>query len=391
MINKSFQQLITNLLADSHLIQGVISSPRLASHPCQKVSIRPIEIKQSLVYQVSYTFKDKTTHSNVSAQEAARIIESSLAHDFKQGVFFTTTADYHILVNKNKEITTLKKAPTKQPTALKHNLPKKHLLAEGTPIPFLVELGLMTQEGRVIAKKSDKFKQINRFLEMIADIVPHLRSGAPLHIIDFGCGKAYLTFALYHYLHNVKGLELDVVGLDLKESVIKDCQDIADRLHFANLRFAVGDIAHYTPTKNVDMVITLHACDTATDAALEKAVRWNADVILSVPCCQHELYSQISNNELRPLLHHGILKERFAALATDAARAQILEIVGYQTQILEFIDLEHTPKNLLIRAIRRPSNPGKDLALKQYMEFKKLLNITPCLEKLVMREKLKVT
>lgn len=388
MTQTKLENLLRDVLGQGLLIQGVLSSPRLSSAACLKISCHPILIKQNLLYQITSFFKDKTTHTNVSSDEAIKILHESLINNFKQGVLFTSIADYHLLINKKKEATILQKSPSKQTLSLTHNRPKNHLLTEGTPIPFLIELGVMTREGKVIAKKSDKFKQINRFLEMIDDVIPHLKPNHCLQIIDFGCGKAYLTFALYHYLHNSKHLPINVVGLDLKESVIQECQQIADKLRFDHLSFKIGDITHYQPTQKIDMVITLHACDTATDAAIDKAIKWEADVILSVPCCQHELYHQVSNEQLTPLLHHGILKERFAALATDAARAQLLEIMGYHTQILEFIDMEHTPKNLLIRATRRQStsNAIRENAIKLYQDFKKSLNITPALEKMLGKE-----
>ncbi len=381
---QKLEQILNELFSQQALILATLSSPRGSTHSTIKVSCRPILIKGSLSYQITTHHKDRALHTNVSPDEAKRIIIDNMTHHFKQGVISSSSTDYHLLVNKKNQLTILKRPSSRSSLPLTHNRPKHHLLPEGTPIPFLVEIGVMTKEGKVVAKKSDKFKQVNRFLEMIDDVLPHLSQEHPLQIIDFGCGKAYLTFALYHYLHVIKQYPLRIVGLDLKESVIHECQQIAKKLGYTHLSFAVGDIHHYQPTAKVDMVITLHACDTATDAALAKAVQWDADVILSVPCCQHELYGQIENADLYPLLHHGILKERFAALATDAARAQILEIVGYQTQVLEFIDLEHTPKNLLIRAIRRsPPQKNNTDALKQYQAFKTLLSITPFLENFI--------
>lgn len=382
MNNFNIEQILDEIFSTNSLILAVFSSPR-TSQTCMKISCRPIIIKSQLTYQITYHNKDKALHKNFSPDEARRIIFGAIQEKFKQGVLFTSFTDYHLLVNKKNHMTILKKPPTQQSLPLTHNRAKQYLLGEGKPIPFLVELGVMTREGKVVAKKSDKFRQINRFLEMVDDILPHLSHDHPLQIIDFGCGKSYLTFALYHFLHNVKNYPLKLIGLDLKESVIADCLQIAKKLQYQNLSFAVGDIHHYKPSEKVDMVITLHACDTATDAALATAVKWESDVILSVPCCQHELYDQVANEQFNPLLKHGILKERFAALATDAARAQLLEVAGYQVQVLEFIDMEHTPKNLLIRAVRRASNPNKSRLIKQYQEFKKVLSITPCLEKLL--------
>jgi SAM-dependent methyltransferase len=243
----------------------------------------------------------------------------------------------------------------------------------------------MNAQGKVLAPKYDKFRQINRFLEMIRDIVPNLPQGRKLNIVDFGCGKSYLTFALYHYLKEIAGLQLHVIGLDLKADVIAHCSELASKFGYSDLHFLVGDISQYEGLQEVDMVVTLHACDTATDAAIEKAVRWNASVILSVPCCQHELFTQVKNETLSPMLNHGIIKERFAALATDSIRAQLLELLGYRSQILEFIDMEHTPKNLLIRAVKEDATRMDALKTavlaRSYVEFTQFLQVTPYLEK----------
>ncbi len=234
-----------------------------------------------------------------------------------------------------------------------HNRKKNYILAEGVPVPFLVDLGVMTPEGKVIHSRYDKFRQINRFLEFIEDILPELPEGRELSVIDFGCGKSYLTFAMYYYLHELKNYPLRVTGLDLKTDVIRHCNSLAVRYGYAGLHFLQGDIASYEGACEVDMVVTLHACDTATDAALKKAVDWNARVILSVPCCQHELNRTIQNDMLAPVLRYGLIRERMAALITDGLRADLLEQLGYKVQVLEFIDMEHTPKNILIRAVRK--------------------------------------
>ena len=238
----------------------------------------------------------------------------------------------------------------------------------------------MTKDGKVIAKKMDKFRQINRFLEMVSDVIPILNKEKTIHVVDFGCGKAYLTFGLYHLLANVHGFTVNMLGVDLKEEVIEKCRNIAKRLGYDGLHFVVGDINKSLPMEKVDLMVALHACDTATDAALEKGVRSNAAIILAAPCCQHELYSQVRSDDLHPMLKHGIIKERFASLATDSARAQILEILGYKTQILEFIDTEHTPKNLLIRAVKSPSKLDSGTLIKNYLRFKRALGITPSME-----------
>ena len=242
-----------------------------------------------------------------------------------------------------------KSSDTRTQKDLSHNKQKKYILEEGKPVGFLIDLGVMTKEGKIVASRYDKFRQINRFLEFIEDVIPYLSKDREQTIIDFGCGKSYLTFAMYYYLKEIKGLDIRIIGLDLKKDVIMHCNLLARKYGYKKLNFYVGDIADYKDVSSVDMVVTLHACDTATDYALAKAVKWGAKVILSVPCYQHEANGQIQSDELMPVLKYGILKERMSSILTDAIRANRLEIAGYQTQILEFIDMEHTPKNLLIR------------------------------------------
>ena len=255
---------------------------------------------------------------------------------------------------------------------------KKYVLQEGVPVPFLVDLGVMTAEGKVVKSRYDKFRQINRFLEFIEDVLPNLDPNRTNTIIDFGCGKSYLTFAMYYYLHVLKKYPIRVIGLDLKKDVIALCNRLSKKFGFENLTFLHGDIAGYEGVDQVDMVVTLHACDTATDYALEKALEWDAKVILSVPCCQHELNKQMENEILKPVLKYGLFKERIAALVTDALRAGRLEEAGYQVQILEFIDMEHTPKNILIRAVKT----GKPHEIKELGACEKFLGVDPLLGRL---------
>jgi len=366
------------------LIQAVLSRPRTAvNDSLSKVKVKPVLLKQGLKFQFTYYYGQKVRHENVAPENTAERIADMLRAQFRQGLLQTAEADYHILVSKNGEATILKKRPTRAEAELAHNRKKNHVLEEGTPVPFLVELGVMNKQGKVLAAKYDKFRQINRFLEMINDIVPHLPTDRPVSVVDFGCGKSYLTFALHELLKTRHGLDVNIVGVDLKEDVIAQCNALAGKLGCDTLRFQVGDIAGFEPEGRIDMVVALHACDTATDVALEKAVRWGADVILAAPCCQHELYGQLdARGALSPMLKHGIVKERFAALATDAARAQLLELVGYRTQIVEFVELEHTPKNLLIRAVRqRGGNAHTEKLAESYRNFTALLGIRPYLEK----------
>jgi SAM-dependent methyltransferase len=377
--------LIDRLIADGTLIQGTFSQVRRQSPDgCSKVVVKPLMLKGTLHYQFSSYCGNKVLHDNELPEAAAALMKAHLTDTFRQGLLQAAEADYQVLISKKGKAGILRKPPTKQPAAeLSHNRKKLYLLEEGTPVPFLVELGIMNADGKVLAKKYDKFRQINRFIELIADVVPHLARNRTLNIVDFGCGKSYLTFALYYYLKELQGLDIQVIGLDLKADVIRHCSELAERFGYDGLKFLVGDIAEYNELEQVDMVVTLHACDTATDAALEKAVRWKADVILSVPCCQHELFRQVRSDVMAPLLQHGILKERFSALATDAIRARLLDIIGYRTQLLEFIDMEHTPKNILIRAVKgKPLSEEDRLELVSgYAEFRSFLQAEPYLER----------
>lgn len=379
---KEIEALLSTIVNEDSLIHVILSAP-FDSKESLKISIRPIVVKGRPVFQMTENRGQKALHRNLAKEECLLWLKDSLGA-FKQTFFYTATADYQLLSGKKGALTLLKKPPSKSVLAStqSHNRQKDYLLQEGEVIPFLVSLGVMNREGKVHAAKRDKFRQINRFLEMIDDVLADLDCTKVLRIIDFGCGKAYLTFALYHYLRWTKGLRVHMTGLDLKSDVIRLCQDLALSLGYQDdLSFVQGDINSFETEEGVDMMVSLHACDTATDAALEKAVRWNSKVILCVPCCQHELFSQVRNEDLRPLLKHGILKERFAALATDAARAQLLEVVGYHTQILEFIDMEHTPKNLLIRAVKRGVKGDPKQAWEAYVRLKLSLGIDPSFER----------
>ena len=265
---------------------------------------------------------------------------------------------------------------------LEHNRRKKYILDPDIPVPFLHDLGVQTKEGKIVHSRYDKFRQMNRFLEFIEDIVPELPKDRESVIIDFGCGKSYLTFAMYYYLHELKEYDIRIIGLDLKKDVIRHCNELSEKYGYEKLRFLEGDIADYTGVNKVDMVVTLHACDTATDYALAKAVGWDAKVILSVPCCQHELNRQIKNEILEPILKYGLLKERMAALITDGLRAQYLEREGYEAQILEFIDMEHTPKNILIRAVKTGKKKSRD----SFSDTMKALHVAPTLDRLLYPE-----
>ncbi|MBU5311725.1 SAM-dependent methyltransferase [Tissierella carlieri] len=363
-------KLLEEIIFSDEIIYGVLSNLRKKDEDCfNKVTIKPVLIREEIKLQFVYEYKNKVLHKNLDASEAIKEIENLLIQSFRQGVIFTREADYQILINKKGKASILKKKPTKEKADLSHNRKKSYIIEDGEAVDFLIRLGVMNEKGKVVSKRYDKFRQINRFLEMVADVISKIDKDKTLNIIDFGCGKSYLTFALYYYLVNILGLDVNIIGLDLKEDVINFCNEVAIDLNYDRLKFVYGDIKDYEAFSNVDMVVTLHACDIATDAALVKAVNWEAEAILSVPCCQHEIYDKIDNVTLEPMLKHGIIKEKLASLVTDSLRANVLEILGYQVQLLEFIDMEHTPKNILIRAVKNNDKDNKEY-IDKYMKFK---------------------
>lgn len=292
-----------------------------------------------------------------------------MLNKFKQGDFYAEDGDYKILINKKGNATILKSRATKEKQAYTHNRKKRYIINDGEKVDFLIRLGVMNKDGKVLSKKYDKFRQINRYLEMVEDIIPKINKSRTLNIVDFGCGKSYLTFALYYYLVKILNFDVNIIGLDLKEDVIKFCNEVAIDLAYKGIKFIHGDIKDFDEITKVDMVVTLHACDIATDAAIVKAVNWKADVILLVPCYQHEFYNKINNEVLDPMLNHGIIKEKLSSLVTDSLRANVLEILGYKVQVLEFIDMEYTPKNILIRATKNSNKNNKE-AINKYKIFK---------------------
>lgn len=353
----------------------------------KKIKIRPVLIKGALVFQVTKYIGTKVFHENVQGDVLSETLAAEVFVGFKQVQIRTKTAQISVLISKKGQVTIKRKKTAgciNCTSDLEHNRKKSYVLKEGTPIPFLIDLGVMHEDGTIVKKKYDKFKQMNRYLEFIEDILPELDKDRELTIIDFGCGKSYLTFVMYYYLKVLNGYDIRVIGLDLKEDVISHCNRLKDKYGFDKLEFLCGDIAHFEGVDRVDMVVTLHACDTATDYALYKAVLWKAGVILSVPCCQHELNGHIQSNELEGMFKYGLIKERFAALATDSMRAMLLEAVGYKTQILEFIDMEHTPKNILIRAVLKDSIKPCRLS-EEYIRCKNLIHAEPTLERLLTK------
>ena len=378
---------IKEILAESlnsDFISATISNPK-EKNGITKIKVRPILKKDILLFQCESFKNNQAVHENLNSDEAVLKL-SDYMEQVKQLQMETKQFIITVLVSKKGKVTINKKQQkgTVKKVELSHNRSKKYILQEGMKVPFLQDLGVMTSEGKLVRTKTDKFRQINRFLEFVEDILPQLPKDRELTILDFGCGKSYLTFAIYYYLHELKKLDVRIIGLDLKTEVIRHCNELSQKYGYEKLKFLQGDIAEYTGVDEVDMVVTLHACDTATDFALAKAIGWNAKVILSVPCCQHELNGQIKNELLSPIFKYGLIKERMAALITDAMRANYLEAQGYDTQILEFIDMEHTPKNILIRAVKTGKNKNNAEKIKNCEEF---FNINPTLGRLLNERK----
>lgn len=384
---EKLRQLLDKTLGGQFL-RMTISNPR-KKNGISKIKIHPVLIKGELFYQEETYRNAQTFHKNIAYEEKNVLIQriSDAMADLKQIEWETQEKTYQAFVNRQMKASVKVKKKAKCAHAeengmqqFSHNRQKQYLLEEGKPVDFLVELGVMTAEGIVVKRLYDKFRQINRFLEFMDDVQDVLSKDRELTIIDFGCGKSYLTFAIYYYFQKLKKRSVRIIGLDLKQDVILHCNALAKKLQYDKLEFLHGDIAQYNGVNRADMVVTLHACDTATDYALAKAVEWDAKVILSVPCCQHELNRQMQSEVLKPLFRYGLIKERVAALFTDAMRAQLLEQHGYQVQVMEFIDMEHTPKNILLRGVKKH---GKKHSREDYEACRDFLHADLTLEKLL--------
>ena len=372
-LKEILENLIKSLNANGEpsLIKLVFGDLRKKSLPYKKVTIRPVKIGGRFVFQAEYTYTNKVIHENLHQDEACELALTLIVRDFKQINAFTEEGETQVLAARpdNPKVISRKTGVFSNSASctlsvskadgyadasdrFAHNRSKNRIIADGIPCDFLIRLGVMDKDGRVYKKHYAKYRQINRYLEIVDDALSYLpQTDRPLRIIDFGCGKAYLTFALYYYLKILKGRSVEIVGLDLKEDVIEFCSEIARDLGYTELKFLLGDIADYT-NDYADMVVTLHACDTATDYALINAVSWNAPVILSVPCCQHELFKQIDNPIHDPIFKYGILKDRFTEILTDGLRALKLEEAGYKVSLIEFTSLEHTARNIMLRAVK---------------------------------------
>lgn len=347
---------------------------------------RMVIVKLEKGYQAqSYTEK-QVFHKNIQTDTLCDFIEKEMTDNFSQLYLWDSDKEYNLKWTKKRKLlfSTRKNTDTKAPT-LSHNRQKNYLLPEGTVVAPLVDMGIFTREGMVVKSMQDKYRQINRFLEIINDEISQLPRERKLRIVDFGCGKSYLTFILYHYFTVIRKTEIEVIGLDLKEEVIEKCRAAAQKYGYTGLHFEVGDINGYQTDKKIDMVLTLHACDTATDYALYHAMQWKADFIFSVPCCQHELNMQAKSEKFSSLMRHGIVKERFCSLMTDSIRANLLAYKGYSVQLMEFVDFTDTPKNLLIRAVRKgsPIKAVRDKYLQEVQDLCREFSLSPTLLKLL--------
>ena len=387
------KELLIELFENKALNKMIMSDLRHKSTEYKKVAIRPVILQGFLWYQAEYHYNKKVTHINLNSENALDLCLKLIQNDFKQVNISTNTQDIQIIAAKpdNPRITrkTMESNNCTKPS-LEHNQLKKYIIPDGVPCDFLIRLGVMDENGKVFQKHYGKFRQINRFLEIVKDSEDSLPSQKILKIIDFGCGKAYLTFALYHYLKVLHNRNVEIIGLDLKDDVIDFCNKVANDLNYDELTFLRGDIADYTQD-NADMVVTLHACDTATDYALINATKWSTKVILSVPCCQHELFKQIDNDLHKPLYKHGILKDRFTEILTDGMRALALEAKGYEVSMIEFTSLEHTARNIMIKAIllnqddvssTEPVSKKAAKAKQEYSSLKEFYKINPTIDEL---------
>lgn len=376
-------------ITNEKLLKVVISNKLNKDVKYNKINIELKEKNNKEYYQIEKYTDKQVFHENIELEMIETKLFEMTFENYKQVAAWSENTNYDLKISKKGKVFLSKKKSSNENLVNKsHNREKNYILKEGMLIQPLIDLGVFTQEGKVVKSKYDKYKQINRFIEIIDDEIKK-NDYKELTILDFGCGKSYLTFVLYYYFVEIKKINVKMIGLDLKADVIKKCNDIAQKYNYQNLKFELGDINGYKYTDNVDMVITLHACDTATDYALYNAVKWNTKMIFSVPCCQHEFNEQINSDEFSILTKYGIIKERVSALMTDAVRGNLLEALGYKTQILEFIDIAHSPKNILIRASKGSiSQEKKERAMKEVDNLIKEFNLNPTLLKLLKDDKL---
>lgn len=378
-----------NNITQDEILKIVISNKTNKEIEYNKIIFVYKETNKKKYYQIEKYTDKQVFHENIDIKDLNDNILKYLESNYKNLSAWSTNTTFDLKISKKGKVFLSKKKDNNNNLVNKsHNKEKNYILKEGMIIQPLIDLGVFTKEGKVVNSKYDKYKQINRFVEIIDDEIKK-NDYKELTILDFGCGKSYLTFVLYYYFVEIKKIKVKMIGLDLKADVIKKCNEIAKAYNYENLHFEIGDVNGFKYNNKVDMVITLHACDTATDYALYNAIKWNSKMIFSVPCCQHEFNHQMKAKSLDILTKYGIVQERVSALMTDATRANLLESVGYKTQLLEFIDISHSPKNILIRASK--SNISKEKKEKSLNEVKTLIeqfNFKPTLFELLKNDNL---
>jgi SAM-dependent methyltransferase len=386
---EQIRNIFHDILKNENLVKIIFSTIRKKTLPYKKVVVRAVSLHETIKYQAEYHNETRVKHENIQEEDFVNTAMGFIQNDFKQVNIQTTTSDIQILASKPENPKIYEKSAIREAVALKHDQAKNYIIPNHMPCDFLIRLGVMDEKGNVFNKNYSKFRQINRFLEIVKEADDALTGSGkdadnkirPIKIIDFGCGKAYLTFALYHYLHNMLGKEVEIIGLDLKEDIVEFCNRVAKDLNYENLKFMLGDIADFKQ-ESADMVVSLHACDTATDYALINAARWGAQVIFAVPCCEHELFEQISSELDDAYLKHGILKDKFTEILTNGLRGLKLESCGYDVSMIEFTSLEHTSKNTMIKAIRKRNAQKERVANEKYEKLKTNWNVNPTIDKL---------
>ena len=367
---------VLNLIADNNISKITFSNIRNKELELDKVIAKLVSIKNNINIQFEYRFKRIIKHTNIITSDT-ETVKNELMKLFKLAKdinIVTINENINIKISKKFKINVNRKKVNTRNISFDHNNKKEYFLSEKEKYPFLIELGIQSKEGHIIKNKFNKFKQINKYLEFIKQAITQLNTKKQITILDFGSGKSYLTFSAYYYLNEILKLDVKIIGIDLKKEVIEHCNKISKKLDFSKLSFIYGDVINYENNNEIDTVISLHACNTATDIAILKALGWNTKVFFAVPCCQKEVNSQLNNDFLPFMLKHGIIKEKFSTLLTDSIRSEVLEAFGYKSDIVEFISEENTPKNQLIRAYR-VNNTIDTKKIEKLEKFTSSLNI----------------
>ena len=384
---RDYRAAITEAVLDEGTFFRLTLSGRIRGQeiPWNKIVVRPVALKNGRQLQFSYFDGEKDITKNHSAEEVSKHLEEVLSLPFRQIHVQSAASDMHVRISKKGKALISKGKPSllKEEPELSHDRSKPYILPENTPDSFLHAIGVVDGMGRVRPRMRGKFRQISEFLKLMEQVTePDEFVGNTCQIVDCGCGNAYLTFAAYHYFSHLKGISAKVKGIDTNQEIIERCNRLRDALNWDGLEFHVSKISEFVPSTPPDIVLSLHACDTATDEAIAQGILWNSKTIIAAPCCQHELHQQISVPSLQPILRHGVLKQRTADVITDALRALVLRIMGYRTDVVEFVSPEHTSKNLMIRAVKA-LKPGDKAHVQEYKDLKSFWNISPCIEELL--------